>query len=115
MRAAIQARRARGNRVAAWTLAIMVAAAGSAGAQDLGTLDPKPLPPLANPNDPNNPAKELFGRKTEPAPLSRRAPRPRRLARRAAPPRSDFMPRAASPAAGAADQRAHLAGHAALA
>jgi penicillin-insensitive murein endopeptidase len=38
-----------------------------AGAQDLGTLDPKPLPPLAKPDDPNNPAKELFGRKTAPA------------------------------------------------
>jgi penicillin-insensitive murein endopeptidase len=38
-----------------------------AGAQDLGTLDPKPLSPLAKPDDPNNPAKELFGRKTAPA------------------------------------------------
>jgi penicillin-insensitive murein endopeptidase len=31
-----------------------------------GTLDPKPLPPLANPNSPTTPAKQLFGRKTEP-------------------------------------------------
>ncbi|HEX2136913.1 MAG TPA: penicillin-insensitive murein endopeptidase [Microvirga sp.] len=38
-------------------------------AQDKGTLDPKPLPPLANPHDPAVPAKELFGRKEMPAPL----------------------------------------------
>ena len=31
-------------------------------AQDRGTVDSKPLPPLANPNDPKLPAKELFGR-----------------------------------------------------
>jgi penicillin-insensitive murein endopeptidase len=31
-----------------------------------GSLNPKPLPPLANPNSPTIPAKELFGRKTEP-------------------------------------------------
>jgi len=37
-----------------------------AGAQDKGTLNPKPLPPLAHPDSPNTPAKELFGRKTEP-------------------------------------------------
>ncbi len=35
---------------------------GAAGAQDKGTLDPKPLPPLANPSAPGTPAKELFGR-----------------------------------------------------
>jgi len=44
-------------------------AACPAFAQDAGTLDPKPLPPLANPNDPKVPAKELFGRKDKPAPL----------------------------------------------
>jgi penicillin-insensitive murein endopeptidase len=60
----------------AFATALLAAAqAGShrAGAQDLGSLDPKPLPPLANPNDPNNPAKELFGRKTEPAHLQSEA------------------------------------------
>ena len=36
-------------------------------AQDPGTLERKPLPPLANPNDPATPAKELFGRATNPA------------------------------------------------
>ena len=30
---------------------------GAALAQDKGTLDPKPLPPLANPSDPATPAK----------------------------------------------------------
>jgi len=41
--------------------------ATSAWAQDKGTVDPKPLPPLANPNDPKIGAKELFGRKVLPA------------------------------------------------
>ena len=48
-------------------LAAQLAGLQVAGAQDLGTLDPQPLPPLAKPDDPNNPAKELFGRKTAPA------------------------------------------------
>jgi penicillin-insensitive murein endopeptidase len=50
-------------------LAAQLAGARVASAQDLGTLDPKPLPPLAKPDDPDNPAKELFGRKTAPAQL----------------------------------------------
>ncbi len=33
-----------------------------------GTLDPKPLPPLANPNSPSLPAKELFARDLKPLP-----------------------------------------------
>jgi penicillin-insensitive murein DD-endopeptidase len=41
-----------------------------ASAQDRGTLDPRPLPPLANPADPALPAKQLFGRATEPADLA---------------------------------------------
>ena len=53
-------------------LAIMVATA-PASAQDKGSVNPKPLPPLANPNDPATPAKELFGRKLQPAAL---APQP---------------------------------------
>jgi penicillin-insensitive murein endopeptidase len=48
-------------------------AAGAALAQDPGTLDPKPLPPLANPDAPTTPAKELFGRAREAAPLAARA------------------------------------------
>lgn len=58
-------------------LAIAVLAAlaltGAARAQDRGTLNPKPLPPLANPDSPSTPAKELFGRKAEPAPLAARS------------------------------------------
>ena len=37
-----------------------------------GHGNPKPLPPLANPNDPNTPAKELFGRKVLPAAMPTR-------------------------------------------
>jgi penicillin-insensitive murein endopeptidase len=37
-------------------------------AQDRGSVDPKPLPPLANPDAPGTPAKALFGRVTTPAP-----------------------------------------------
>jgi penicillin-insensitive murein endopeptidase len=51
----------------------MTGAAPAALAQDKGTLNPKPLPPLANPNDPALPAKQLFGRKPMPAPLEARA------------------------------------------
>ena len=42
-------------------------AAAPAGAQDKGSVNPKPLPPLANPDDPATPAKALFGRKTAPS------------------------------------------------
>jgi penicillin-insensitive murein endopeptidase len=38
-------------------------------AQEKGTLDSKPLPPLANPSDPKTPAKELFGRARDGASL----------------------------------------------
>ncbi|MGO4572577.1 penicillin-insensitive murein endopeptidase [Microvirga sp. 2TAF3] len=53
------------------TCAILVA--GSAFAQDKGALNPKPLPPLANPDDPSLAAKELFGRREKPAALPPRA------------------------------------------
>ena len=43
-----------------------------ARAQDKGTLNPQPLPPLAKPDDPATPAKELFGRKSAPANLQTR-------------------------------------------
>ena len=47
---------------------------GLAGlAQDKGTLDPKPLPPLSNPWSPTVPAKQLFGRVTTPADLRSRS------------------------------------------
>jgi len=52
-------------------LLILVFAANAgvtaAQAQDKGSVDPKPLPPLSNPNDPKIGAKELFGRKVLPA------------------------------------------------
>jgi len=54
-------------------LASALAAPPSAFAQDPGTLHPKPLPPIANPDDPKVPAKELFGRATSGAPLAARA------------------------------------------
>ncbi|GAC1334236.1 MAG: penicillin-insensitive murein endopeptidase [Beijerinckiaceae bacterium] len=47
--------------------------AAPAWAQDKGTVDPKPLPPLAHPDDPATPAKELFGRRTAPASLEARS------------------------------------------
>jgi len=36
-------------------------------AQDKGSLEPRTLPPLAKPDDPATPAKELFGRKATPS------------------------------------------------
>src|SRR3979409_104119 len=41
-------------------------------AQDKGSVDPKPLAPLAYPNDPKLGAKELFGRKVLPAAMPTR-------------------------------------------
>jgi penicillin-insensitive murein DD-endopeptidase len=45
---------------------VLLAGVSSAPAQDPGTLNPTPLPPLANPDSPKTPAKELFVRKTTP-------------------------------------------------
>ena len=54
--------------------ALMLALAGGPVlAQDKGALDAKPLPPLANPGDSATPAKQLFGRKIDGAPLQARA------------------------------------------
>src|SRR5689334_17811504 len=41
-------------------------------AQDKGSVDPRPLPPLANPNDPKLGAKELFARKVLPTAMPTR-------------------------------------------
>ena len=49
-----------------------VVSASAALAQDKGNVDPKPLPPLANPKDPKLGAKELFGRKVLPAAMPTR-------------------------------------------
>jgi penicillin-insensitive murein endopeptidase len=46
--------------------------ATAALAQDKGSVDQKPLPPLANPHDPKLGAKELFGRKVLPAAMPTR-------------------------------------------
>ncbi len=58
-------------------LAILSVLAGLAAvpalAQDKGTLDPKPLPPLADPSDPHLPAKQVFGRVLAPAELQARS------------------------------------------
>ena len=42
--------------------ALLAALVVGAIAQDKGTLEPKPLPPLEHPDDPKNPAKQVFGR-----------------------------------------------------
>jgi penicillin-insensitive murein DD-endopeptidase len=65
-------------RLAVWRMvlagtAIATIATSVATAQDKGTLDPKPLPPLAHPDDPKTPAKELFGRRPTPASLQARS------------------------------------------
>ena len=55
-------------------LLTLMTAANFAGAwaQDKGTVRPKPLPPLASPDDPKIGAKELFGRKVLPAAMPTR-------------------------------------------
>jgi len=55
------------------TLMVLAIAAGPVWAQDKGIVDPKPLPPLANPNDAHLGARELFARKTLPASLAVRS------------------------------------------
>ncbi len=42
-------------------------------AQEKGSVDPKPLPPLAHPDDPATPAKQLFGRVNQPADMAARS------------------------------------------
>src|SRR5260221_368592 len=66
------ARRNTVGRAAALVLAAALLAPQVARAQDKGTLNPQPLPPLAKPDDPATPAKELFGRKGAPANLQTR-------------------------------------------
>jgi len=54
------------SRTAILAACALLIAASSAGAQDKGALKLEPLPPLAQPDDPSTPAKELFGRKIAP-------------------------------------------------
>jgi penicillin-insensitive murein endopeptidase len=53
--------------------AVLTATVAPALAQDKGSVNAAPLPPLANPDDPKNPAKELFGRKPTPANMQTRS------------------------------------------
>src|SRR5919108_1345618 len=53
-------------------MSVALASGTAALAQDKGSIDPKPLPPVANPNDPKLGAKELFGRKVLPAAMPTR-------------------------------------------
>ncbi len=76
--------------------------ATTALAQDKGSVNPKPLPPLANPNDPKLGAKELFGRKLLPAAM------PTRVV-------GFYAKGCIAGAEGAADQWRELAGDAAVA
>jgi len=62
-----------GWRAALALCAVAFFACGMASAQDKGILNPQPLPPLAKPDDPNTPARELFGRKTTPTALPTRS------------------------------------------
>src|SRR5215472_19293615 len=48
-------------------LAAVLFGATCASAQDKGSVDPKPLPPLDNPKDPKIGAKQLFARKLLPS------------------------------------------------
>ncbi len=54
-------------------LLVVGLAAVSARAQERGSLNPVPLPPLANPTDPAVPAKQAFGRALAPADLASRS------------------------------------------
>jgi len=52
------------QRHAMWVMLFVVAT--GAMAQDKGTLEPRALPPLAHPEDPKTPARQLFGRSSAP-------------------------------------------------
>lgn len=54
-------------------LVVLLAMPAGAHAQDLGSLQRVSRPPLADPTDPHLPAKEIFGRKPEPAPMTARS------------------------------------------
>ena len=69
----MQRRSSLGRLIALAGVAMALGAMSSACAQDKGSVDPKPLPPLAHPDDPKTPAKELFGRATEPATMAARS------------------------------------------
>lgn len=66
-------RRTFGLAAAFLTAAASMVAAIGALAQDKGSVNPKPLPPLANPDSPTTPAKELFARRLQPADMTPRS------------------------------------------
>src|SRR6266540_6661125 len=53
-------------------LALALGAMSPASTQDKGSVNAQPLPPLAHPDDPKTPARELFGRQATAAPMSAR-------------------------------------------
>src|SRR5262245_29991899 len=61
-----------GWRIALLSCVVAIAATGAARAQDKGSLNPKPLPPLAHPDDPKTPARELFARRPTAAAMDAR-------------------------------------------
>jgi penicillin-insensitive murein endopeptidase len=54
-------------------LCLLLVCTNASAAQERGTLNPGPLPPLSNPDDPTTPAKELFARRTTPTKGQHRA------------------------------------------
>ncbi len=54
-------------------LFLLLAGATPALAQEPGTVEDNTLPPLANPDSPSTPARELFARKTKPDPVTARS------------------------------------------
>jgi penicillin-insensitive murein DD-endopeptidase len=61
-------------RISFRVLAMLICTtAGAALAQEPGTLDQTPLPPLEHPNSPSTLARELFGRESKPVPLAARS------------------------------------------
>jgi penicillin-insensitive murein DD-endopeptidase len=61
------------NTIRLLTLTASLLVTGSVMAQDKGSVNPKPLAPLSNPDDPKLAAKELFGRRDKPASLQARS------------------------------------------
>src|SRR5271170_3316540 len=74
--ARVKSRLGKRMRMTRICLVLVLAAAAHALpalAQDQGTLDPKPLPPLANPADPKLPAKQVFARAMTPTEVRTRS------------------------------------------
>lgn len=63
----------RGGWIMSGAVLALALLTGTVGAQERGTMDPQPLPPLADPRDPALPAKQLFGRAVTPADLEARS------------------------------------------